>query len=287
MAEKKLRFLVVFFSKNRRLILTLAALAAIVAAVWLIVAFTNWLVTVNQDETLPWTTVYEDEGWQGTPSANLPKYFVAGGTTFDKEILVDGWGLQVDALQSVDYMEDLGVHILFGDVTKITYGENMLQISIEEKEQGYKLITVDKANLTEGDLQIVFVDSQGVPLNSEQEYVYSIPLDYTLVDAGEAGGKGAVFMEELDTDTLPVLTGLDISLLDQHSNSVLLYIEGGEVATIQRNENTLRVYTDSGPVYQVISLNRSQLLPGQNIIRLIDSSDLSVKSQIIVPISAE
>jgi len=286
MVEKKIKFLVVFFSKNRRLLITLAVLAAIVAAVWLIVAATNWFVTANLDVTVPWTVVCEDETWQGISSdTTLPRYFVAGGITYDQQILVNGWGMSEDVLMPVDYMEDLGIHLLYGDVTKITYGENRLQVFIDEKESGYKLITISKANLAEGDLQIVFMDAQGVPLGYEEDYVYSVPLEYTLVDSGDAESKSTVFMEVLDTETLPVLTGMDISLISQYPKSVLLYIQGGEVATIQRNNNTVRVYTDSKPVYQVVAVNSDLFKPGQNIIRLIDSTDLSVKSQIIFMIS--
>lgn len=283
MTEKNLKFLVVFFSKNKRLIITIAALAAVVAAVWLIVSVTNWLVASNQEETVPWTVICEDANWKGTATDNaLPRYFVAGGITYDQEILVNGWGLSEEVLTPVDYMENLGIHLLFGDVVKITYGNHRLQVVVDEKDFGYKLITVSKGYLEEGDLQIVFLNTQGVPISYEEDYVYSIPLEYTLVETGDSQSKAStVFMEVLDTETLPVLTGMNPALLKQHSGSVLLYIEGGEIATMQRNGNTLRVYTEAKPVYQVVAVDTSLFNPGQNIIRLIDSADLSVKSQII------
>jgi len=286
MAKRKLRFLVVFFSKNRRLIITLAALAAIVAAVWLIVVCTNWLVTVNQEQAVPWTVVCEDEDWQGSSNDGaLPKFFVAGGTTYDKQILVDGWGMSTEVLLPIDYMEDLGIHVLFGEVTRVTYGGRRLEICIDERQSGYKLITISKSHFEEGDIQIVFVNSQGVPMGYEEEYIYSIPLKYTLVDSGEAETKATVFMEVLDTETLPVLTKSNLSLLNKYPGSILLYIQGGEVATIQRNRNTVRVYTTSKPVYQVIAVDSRLFMSGNNSIRLIDSTDLSVKSQIIYWIS--
>jgi hypothetical protein len=89
-------------------------------------------------------------------------------------------------------------------------------------------------------------------------------------------------MEVLDTETLPVLTGLELSLLSRYPGKVLLYIQGGEVATIQRNNNTIRVYVNNKPVYQVVALESDQMVAGQNTIRLIDSNDLQVKSQIII-----
>lgn len=283
MTEKKLRFLVVFFSRNRRLLITLGALAAIVLAVWLIVAFTNWLVAVNQEELIPWTVVYEEVNWQGTArDGKLPRFFVAGGTAYDRKILVDGWGMSAEALIPVDYMEDLGIHLLFGEVSKITYKGQRLQINIDEKASGYKLITISKGHFYEGDLQIVFADSRGTPISYEEEYIYSVPLNYTLVERGEAESKAAIFMEVLDTETLPVLTSLDLSLINKYPNSILLYIQGGEVATIQRNENTVRVYVNNKPIYQIIALAINQLQPGQNSFRLIDSSDLSVQGQIII-----
>jgi len=201
---------------------------------------------------------------------------------YDQEILVNGWGLSEEVLTPVDYMENLGIHLLFGDVVKITYGNHRLQVVVDEKDFGYKLITVSKGYLEEGDLQIVFLNTQGVPISYEEDYVYSIPLEYTLVETGDSQSKAStVFMEVLDTETLPVLTGMNPALLKQHSGSVLLYIEGGEIATMQRNGNTLRVYTEAKPVYQVVAVDTSLFNPGQNIIRLIDSADLSVKSQII------
>ena len=281
MAARKTMFLVVFFSKNRRLLMALAALAAIVLAVWLIVFFTNWLVTVNhQEETLEWTVISDDKDWQGVSDGTLPKFFVAGGITYDQHILVDGWGMSAEALVPVDYMEDLGIHVLYGQISKITYIDRRLEVHIQEQQSGYKLITVAKTHFNEGDLQVVFMDSKGVPMSYEEEYIYSIPLNYTMVEAGEAETKAAVFMEVLNTESLPVLTGLDISLLHRHQDKLLLYIQGGEVATIQRNQNTVRVYVNNNSVYQVIALDYGQMVSGQNIIRLIDSNDLQVKSQI-------
>lgn len=283
MKDKKLKFLVVFFSKNRRLFISIAILAAIVAAVWLIVSVTNWLVDAGQEEMVPWTVICQDADWQGEANNEaLPRFFVAGGVTYDEKILVDGWGMSKEVLTPVDYMEDLGIHLLYGDVVKITYGQHRLQIFISEKEAGYQLITISKAHLEEGDLQIVFCDAQGVPLGYEEEYVYSVPLEHSILEAGEAAGKSAsIFMEVLDTETLPALTGMEPTVLNQHLGKILLYIQGGEVATIQRNENTVRVYVDPKPVFQVVAVDSGLFWPGQNSIRLIDSSDSSVKSQII------
>lgn len=283
MKEKNLKFLLVFFSKNRRLLLTIAILAAIVAAVWLIVSVTNWLVDGRKEETVPWTVVCNLADWQGeTSNETLPRFFVAGGRTYDQKILVNGWGMSEEVLTQVDYMEDLGIHLLYGDVLKITYNQHRLQVFIAEREAGYQLITVAKARLEEGDLQIVYCDAKGVPLGYEDEYVYSVPLEHSVIESGETPGKSAsIFMEVLDSETLPVLVGTLPTSLNQYSGSVLLYVQGGEVATIQRNDNTVRVYVDPKPVYQVVAVDSGLFRQGQNIIRLIDSSDLSVKSQII------
>lgn len=283
MKDKRLKFLVVFFSKNRRLILSIAALAAIVAAVWIVVLVTNSLVDANQEETLPWMVIYNDSEWQGVANDEaLPKFFVAGGITYDQQILVDGWGMSEDVLTPVNYMEDLGFHLLFGDVVKITYGQHRLQVFIAEKESGYQLVTVSKGLLEEGDLQIVFCDSQGVALGYEEEFVYSVPLEFSVIETGEAVGKSSsVFMEVLDSETLPTLTGMEPNILNKYPGSVLLFIHGGEVATIQRNENTVRVYANSKPMYQVVTVDSALFRQGQNIIRLIDSADLTAKSQII------
>ena len=283
MKEKKLKFLVVFFSRNRRLLITIAVLAAIVAAVWLIVSVTNWLVDGRTEETVPWTVIYNLADWRGeTSNETLPRFFVAGGITYDQQILVKGWGMSEEVLTPVDYMEDLGIHLLYGDVLKITYDQRRLEVFIAEKEAGYQLITVSKARLEEGDLQIVYCDAKGVPLGYEEEFVYSVPLKYSIVKTGENPGKSAaVFMEVMDSETLPALTGMESIALSQYPSSVLLYIQGGEAATIQRNENTVRIYVDPAPVYQVVAVDTAQFRRGQNMLRLIDSSDLSVKTQII------
>src|SRR5690554_5165898 len=106
MAESRHFFLVVFFNKNKRLLLALGALLAIAVAVWLIVAFTNFLLTANQEPTVPYTVVSQDLHWQGEPASDdLPRYFLAGGTSYDAEILVDGWGLDQQSLVAVDYMD--------------------------------------------------------------------------------------------------------------------------------------------------------------------------------------
>lgn len=286
MAEKNLKFLVVFFSKNRRLFMSLAALALIVAAVWAIAAFTDWLIVVNQDPSVPWSVVFADETWQGTAMDNtLPRYFVAGGTSFDKEVLVDGWGMSAEMLTPVDYMEDLGLHILFGEVTKVTYSEGRLNVYVSEKQAGYELVTLSKGYLQEGDLQIAFMDAEGASLGYEEEYIYSVPLQFTLVDSGDAESKASIFMEQLNAETLPVLTDYDLSLINDYPGAVLLYIQGGEVATIQRSDTTIRIYTDSKPVYQVIALDPALLKSGGNTVKLIDSSDLNVETQLILQIS--
>lgn len=285
MAEKSFKFLVVFFSRNRRLLLTIAALAAIVLAVWLIVALTNWFVQVNEDQDIPWSVVHRDETWQGSGDSALPRAFVAGGTTYDKQILVEGWGMSAEVLMPIDYMEDLGMHILFGEVTKITYSPGHLEVWIKERQAGYELVTVSKSWLEEGDLQIVFADSQGVPIGYEEEFIYSVPLQYTVAASGSADSKASAFMEVMDNETIPVLMGHEWTESNRYPGCILLYIQGGEVATIQRNANTIRIYTDPEPVYQVIALPESLLNPGYNSLRLIDSSDLGVKSQIIIQVS--
>jgi len=283
LAEKKLKFLVVFFSKNRRLFTTLAVLTAIVIAVCAIVSFTDWIAAVKKEQALPWTVVLDEADWQGVPAdTSLPRCFVAGGTAFDRQILVDGWGMPETILAPVDYLEDLGLHVLLGEVTRVLYGNNKLQVFIDEKQSGYQLITIAKGNLAEGDLQIVFLNNQGVKIGYEEEYVYSVPLPYTLVDSGALDTKGNVFMEVLDTETLPALTKYNLNLLKQYSGSLLLYIQGAKVTTIQRNQDTLRIYTDNEPGYQVVAVSTSCLRPGQNTVRLIDSANLQVLSQLIV-----
>ena len=282
MAEKKLKFLVVFFSKNRRLFTALAVLTAIVVAVCAIVSFTDWIAAVKKEQALPWTVVLHEADWQGVPAdTSLPRCFVAGGTAFDRQILVDGWGMPETILTPVDYLEDLGIHVLLGEVTQVLYGNNKLQVYIDEKQSGYQLVTISKSDLAEGDLQIVFLNNQGVKIGYEEEYVYSVPLDYTLVDSGALDTKGSVFMEVLDTETLPVLTNFDLNLLHQYPDSLLLYIQGAKVTTIQRNDNTIRIYIEDEPGFQVVALDTKLLRPGKNTVRLIDSASLQVISQLI------
>jgi hypothetical protein len=286
LADKKVKFLVVFFSKNKRLFTALAALTAIVAAVCLILTFTDWIVTVKSDQALPWTVVLNETEWEGVPAdTSLPRYFVAGGAAFDRQILVDGWGMSEEILTPVDYMEDLGIHVLFGEVEQVLYKGNKLQVYIDEKEQGYQLISIPKGKLSEGDLQIIFLNKQGTKLGYEEEYVYSVPLDFTLVDSGALDTKGAVFMEVLDTETLPVLTNYNLSMLQEYSDSLLLYIQGAKVTTVQRNDTTVRIYTADDPGFQVVAVDTELMKPGKNTVRLIDGSSLQVISQLIYLVS--
>lgn len=286
MADKKLKFLVVFFSKNKRLFTALAALTAIVVAVCIILSFTDWIVTVKSDQVLPWTVVLNETDWQGVPAeASLPKYFVAGGIAFDRKILVDGWGMSEEILTPVDYMEDLGIHVLFGEVQQVCYKGNKLEVYIDEKDQGYQLIAIPKGRLSEGDLQIIFLNSQGTRLGYEEEYVYSVPLEYTVVESGSLDTKGAVFMEVLDTETLPVLTNYNLSILQEHPDSLLLYIQGARVTTVQRNDTTIRIYTEKDPGFQVVAVKTEQMRPGKNTVRLIDGNSLEVISQLIYLVS--
>lgn len=283
MAGKSLRFLVVFFSKNRRLFTALAALVLVIVVVGLTVSLRNWRPE-DEGEALTWTIVRQDPAWQGVPaSTRLPKCFVAGGIAFDKEILVDGWGMQEQDLTAVDYMEELGIHVVLGEVTQILYSANTLQVYIAEKEVGYQLVTVNKGNFSEGDLQIVFINGEGVKIGYEEEFVYSVPLNYSIVDSGPAA-KGEVFMEALDAETLPVLTEHGPELLSQRPNSLLLYIQGAEVGTIQRNQDAVRIYVAAAPGFQIVDLPTALLLPGKNTVRLIDSSTLEVIAQLVCQI---
>lgn len=286
MAEKSLKFLVVFFSKNRRLFLALGATLAIVAVAGILLSFTDWFPLGQHKQALAWTVVVEEENWQGEPSeADLPRYFVAGGAAFDRQILVDGWGMPEEILRPLDYMEELGIHVLLGQVNRVLYSGNKLQVYIDEKDSGYQLITVAKGDLHEGDLQIVFLNDRGTALGYEEEYVYSVPLEFTLVDSGPADTKGKAFMEILDLETLPVLTGYSPSFLSQHADCLLLFIQGAKVSSVQRNETSVRIYTEEDAGFQVVTVAKSLLKTGQNTVRLIDSTSLQVISQVVYLIS--
>lgn len=282
MAAGSLKFLVVFFSKNKRLFIAFGAVLALIAALGAILTFTDWLVAGQHKQALAWTVVLNKGDWQGTPTdTSLPRFFVAGGMAFDRQILVEGWGMDEDVLMPVNYMEDLGIHVLLGEVTQVLYGGNKLQVFIAEKETGYQLITIAKGELKEGDLQIVFCNDGGTKLGYEEEFVYSVPLQYTLVDSGAVDSKGGVFMEVLDTETLPVLTKYNLSFLGQHNGELLLYIQGAKVTTIQRNETAIRIYTEEDSGFQIVGLDTKHLQHGKNTLRLIDNASLQVIAQLV------
>ncbi|HBI56738.1 MAG TPA: hypothetical protein DDY38_07925, partial [Firmicutes bacterium] len=119
----------------------------------------------------------------------------------------------------------------------------------------------------------------------EEDYVYSVPLEFTLVDSGALDTKGGVFMEVLDTETLPVLTDYNLNFLNQYSDSLLLYIQGAKVSTVQRNDTTIRIYAEDDPGFQVVAVDTGLLLPGKNTVRLIDSASLQVITQLIFMVS--
>lgn len=282
MAAKHLKFLVVFFTKNKRLFMTVGALAILVALVGAIGAFAGWLGPKQKGQALNYTVLVEEPDWHGVPAeASLPRYFVAGGTAFDRQILVEGWGLPEQVLKSVDYMQDIGLHILMGQVTQVLYTGDRLEVYIEEKSSGYQLVTVSKADMAEGDLQIIFFNGAGARIGYEEEFVYSVPLSFTLLDSGVIDSKGAAFIEILDTETLPVLTDYSPDFLSRNSGSLLLYVQGAKVATIQRNETTLRIYTKPDPGFYVVAVDTKSLHSGQNILRLIDSESLQVLHELV------
>ncbi|HCX79406.1 MAG TPA: hypothetical protein DG577_08325, partial [Firmicutes bacterium] len=94
-----------------------------------------------------------------------------------------------------------------------------------------------------------------------------------------------VFMEVLDTETLPVLTDYNLNFLNQYSDSLLLYIQGAKVSTVQRNDTTIRIYAEDDPGFQVVAVDTGLLLPGKNTVRLIDSASLQVITQLIFMVS--
>lgn len=287
MSAGKPVFMVIFFSRNRRLLMALAALTAIVLAVWLLVSAANHLVgPADRDQTVPWSVVYHDPHWQGEPGdRTLPRYFIGGGVTYDEKILVDGWGLSAEVIVPVDYMEDLGVHVLFGQVLRVTYTPGRLQIYVSQEEKGYQMIKLSKVHLQEGDLQVVFLNSKGVPIRYEEEYIYSIPLVYDEVARGQGGDKASASMEILDSETVPALAqlGLEASVLNpwRRGEHVLLLVYGGNVTSIQRTDLTVRIYTGDQPVWQVVAIKADQLQTGQNSLRLIGNSDLKVRAQVV------
>ena len=282
MAEKRLKFLVVFFSKNRRLFIALAAVLAIIAVAGAIATFSGWVGSGKKGESLAWRVVLQEADWQGVPTdASLPKYFVAAGLAFDRQTLVEGWGLPEDILKPVDYLQDIGLHILMGEVVRVQYSPHRLEIYIDEKDTGYQLVTISKGDLNEGDLQIVYLNSAGGKLGYDEEFVHSVPLKYTLVEEGALDTKGGVFIEILDAETLPTLTEHNPSFLNQYAGALLLYIHGAKVNTIQRNEATLRIYTEPVPGFQIVAVETNLLQLGNNTVRMIDSASLQMIAELL------
>ncbi|MTI95039.1 MAG: hypothetical protein FH749_06045 [Firmicutes bacterium] len=278
-------FLVLFLSKNRRLLWTLAVLLGIVLAVWLLVSFTNFLVaTMGQEADLPFTVVYQDPTWKSqVEDQSLPQFFVAGGISYDEEILVEGWGLARETLVPVDYFNDLGIHVLHGRIERVSYSDQRLNIYINQADAGYQMATISKKHFTEGDLQVVFVDEKGVPLAYEEEYIYSVPVEYVVLQQEEKAVK-TVFMEVIDAGALEAATGSDLqyAAVQPYLNDdyLVLWVQGGTVSIAQRQQNTLRLYMNTGSTTQVLAFQREQLASGQVTVRLIDSEDLSLKEQI-------
>ncbi|WP_350344835.1 hypothetical protein PRVXT_001277 [Proteinivorax tanatarense] len=274
-------FAVINLKGNSRLLYGLGILALLVFLMFLIVSFTNVLISDSRDfEQLPYKEVLKEQ-WYGEYSSDskYPRFFIAGGHNYDQNILAQH-GIDNLELASVNHFNDIGVYVVGAGISRIDYFAEEREVFIEVKndEPNYQLVTLDKFLLGEGPITYIFVDkSKGDILNSEEDYIYSTPVQFTLLEEGKDDIKvdGLEKFVVADSNTVPILAENDMYSNDLHSDDQLcMYVFGGEVVTIQQRENLTRVYFNESEGYQIFSVKKEYFQEGENVIKFIRESDL-------------
>ncbi len=274
-------FTVIRFDKNKMILLGLMAVLLIALFVFGLISLTGAFKGAERDYiVLDFDIQVQNEEFDGDLHTLFPRYFVAGGISYDNNVL-GNHGIEVASTSEINHFDEIGVYTIKAKINEVRYYErsNRVVMYVQSQESGYNMITFSKGELSEGPITFVFANLQGETISIEEDYIYSTPVSFTVLDQGAkylASDQLDQFVV-VDNEIKPVIAsaGYDIEVISEMDNShMALYVFGGEVLTIQKQGENLRVYFDEGEGYQVLSFDTTKLKEGQNSIKFIREKDL-------------
>lgn len=275
-------FAVFHLNKSKLLFLGIAAVVIVALLVLLAGSLINIGLGGSRENyvLLDFETVLQDGDYDSELHSLFPRYFVAGGVSYDNSIL-ENHGIEVSSGYTINHFEDIGIYSLKSEVKEIRYytGDNKIQILVEPVNEGYSLISFDKSTLNEGPIVYEFVNGQGERILAEEDYIYSVPLKFSVLEEGETYQSSSTLERFVivDNEVKPVLQseGYDLEILEQAGEGeVTLYVFGGVVETVQKQGENIRVYFNEGEGYQVISFKTDRISEGQTVVKFIREQDL-------------
>lgn len=275
-------FAVVHLNKSK--ILTLAFIAVLVLVLMFFLAGSLINMSFGGDNnsltTIDFSAVLTDNNFSNDLHALFPRYFIAGGISYDNSILKQH-GIEALADNELNHFEQVGIYTIKSEVQEIRYlkESNRVQVFIKPQEKGYNLISFNKSSLNEGPITYEFLDMQGQRILVEEDYVYSVPVEYVILEEGDSY-IAATTLDRfviVDNEVKPVLAsyGYDTEILEGASkDNISLYVFGAKVETVQKQGENLRIYFNDSDGYQIINFSADKLSGGQNIVKFIREKDL-------------
>ncbi|SES72962.1 hypothetical protein [Anaerobranca gottschalkii] len=211
----------------------------------------------------------------------FPQYFIAGGVNYDNSIL-EKHNIEAIKENNINHFEKIGIYTILADVIEIKYfpEKSLAQVVVEEKSEGYNLVSFDKSVLKEGIITYEFVNKEGKRLLVEEDYIYSIPIKFVVLDEGDKYISNSILEKFVivDNQVKPILAeeGYNLEILEgvNKDEEISIYIFGGYVETVQKQGDNIRIYFNESAGYQLIKFDINNLKAGQNFIRFIRERDL-------------
>jgi hypothetical protein len=211
----------------------------------------------------------------------FPRFFIAGGVNYDNSIL-EKHNIPGITSNYINHFEKVGIYTILAEVKKIRYypENNKVEVLLEESSEGYNLVQFNKSVLNEGVIIYEFIDGKGQRLSVEEDYIYSIPVDFTILDEGDSYSTISVLdrFVIVDNEVKPILSeaGYDVQILDgiNKEEKLSLYILGGYVETVQKQGDNIRIYFNESEGYQLITIDTGDFKQGVNRIKFIRERDL-------------
>lgn len=269
---------------NKRKILLLAFISVLILALVIIMAGSLMNLSFGGEKssltTIEFQKVIGESDFNGDLHALFPRYFIAGGISYDNSILGQH-GIEALADNGLNHFEQVGIYTLKSEVQEIRYlrDQNRVQIIVDPQEGGYNLISFNKGVLNEGPITYEFINMQGQRISVEEDYVYSVPVEYVVLEEGD-NYTTATTLDRfviVDNEVKPVLAsyGYDTQILEGASKDIVsLYLFGAKVETVQKQGDTLRIYFNDSEGYQLINFETDRLRGGQNVVKFIREKDL-------------
>lgn len=277
-------FAVVRLDKSKIILGAIVAILVIAIAIFSIVKLSGALFSSQEPDyiTIQFEKIVDEKEFSKELHTMFPRYFIAGGESYDLSIL-ENHGIEAMAIPeaNINHFEKIGVYTIKASVEQIRYykDDSIVHIYVDTNDTGYEMVTFSKEKLKEGTITYHFVNNLGETITMEEDYIYSTPVNYSILDEGEkylASQELDQFVM-VDSEVKPVISsaGYDIEILENlEDNQIGLYVFGAQILTIQKQGDNLRVYFKESEGYQAISFDTTDLREGQNFAKFVRDSDL-------------